>query len=276
MHGLTSTSAVAQRASAFDAAGTELWNATTNLLRDAEAHAQGPQLRRDAPSRIKVLLRVYAFHLLDVAYHASSKRTKDVQQRIRNFKLALKACQTCLENSELQMSMNILERCSDHVSTVEDASPLLRLSGDDDDGDGITRMKTLTTEFYLLRIMHAWKTGRLDVAKHFTSKLDAQSARAAHLAEKAADLYYEIAKHLLKQSDIQGGTDWLDRALASLDVCDVEHLSDDAADLRLSISAKLGKCSLAKRNDADFLQFGVCRALQLSMTSTEQSSLCST
>lgn len=239
---LAPSASVASKAAAFDSIGTDLWNGTTNLLRDVEEHQRDPRLRRDAPNKTTVLLRVFAFHLLDTAYQASPKRTRDAEQRTRNLKLALKTCRSCLDSDELALSLKVLEKCSDHVSSVEDGSPLVRLTEQDDDGSGMARMKSLVFEFYLLRVMHAWKSGRLDVAKHFISKLNIKGNHAVDLPEKAADLFYEVGRSLLKKHDTSGAMEWLERALSTLDVCEVEHLSDTAADLRLSISAKLGKC----------------------------------
>lgn len=236
-------SSSAATASGFDSIGTELWNSTTHILRDVEEHRQEAHARRDVPSRTTVLLRVFAFHLLDAAYRASPKRTKDAEQRVRNFKLALKTCRTCLNDGELELSLKILEKCSEHVGAVENASPLVRLTDDEDDGGGATKMKELAAEFYLLRAMHAWKSGRLDVAAHVTIKLDLPAAHATDLPEKAADLFYEIGKSLLKKADSAAAAEWLERALTALDAGDVERLSDDAADLRLSISARLGETS---------------------------------
>lgn len=232
---------MAARASAFDAAGTELWNGTTNILRDAEEHQQDPRLRRDLPSHMTVLLRVFAFHMLDAAYRTSPKREKNTAQRTRSFKLALKSCRMCLEQNELELAIKILERCADHVEAIEGASPLVRLTDASGNDKSQMRMKCLATEFYLLRIMHAWKSERLDLAAHFVKQLNSSNAcGSGGLAEKAADLFYEIGNSRLKASDTALAIEWLERALTTLDACDVEQLSDDAADLRLSISAKLG------------------------------------
>lgn len=235
---LETSPSVTSQAAAFDSMGTDLWNGTTNLLRDVEEHQRNPQLPRDAPCKNTVLLRVFAFHLLDIAYRVSPKRTKDLEQRTRNLRLALKACRSCLDSHELDLSMKLFEKCSDHVSAVDDDSPLVRLTEDDDGGSGVARLKLLASEFYLLRIMHAWKSERIDLAKHFTSKL-IPANNAGGLPEKSADLYYEIGNSLLRRNDTNGATEWFDRAISMLDSGEVEHLSDTAADLRLSISAKL-------------------------------------
>ena len=231
---------VAAKASQFDSLGTDLWNGTTNLQRDLEEHRRDPRARQGAPSDNVASLRVFGFYLLDVAYRASPKRAKDAEQRLRNFKLALKTSRSCLEQNELELSVKVLEKCSDHVSLVEDASPLVCLTEERENGNGAARMKELTAEFHLLRILHAWKSDRLDIATHLTSKLNLQTAHATCIPEKAADLFYEIGESLIKQSDTVTATEWFDRALTALDAADFEHLSDDAADLRLSISTKLG------------------------------------
>ena len=248
LSGLSLGTALAAKASAFDSTGTELWNGTTNILRDTEDPPHEPRLRRDGPNEATVLLRVFAFYLLDVAYRTSPRRTKDVEQRMRNFKVALKTCQSCLSGDELELALKVLEKCSDHVSAVETASPLLRLTNEESDGGAEVRMKPLATEYHLLRIMHSWKSNRLDLAAHFTAKLDFGKVHSAHLPEKAADLFYEIGKFLLKQSDAKSAGEWLERALRALDACDIEHLSDDAPDLRLSIGAKLGEPSRHMRS----------------------------
>lgn len=235
---LLPTPASTSKASEFDARGTDLWNATTNLLRESEDQQQEPRLRRDAPTRTTVLLRVFAFRLLDIAYSISPKRTKDFEQRTRNLKLALKTCRTCLENDELDLCQKVLERCSDHVSLVEEESPLVRLTENSRNGDCMAKVRSLAAEFYLLRIMHAWKSGRLDVARHFVNKLE---QHAQGLREEAADLFYEIGKSLATESDTTGAVEWLERGLSTLDACETEQLSDGAADLRLSIGSKLGK-----------------------------------
>lgn len=232
------------KASDLDAIGTELWNITTCILRDAEESGPVAPIKRDTPTRATVLLRTFAFYLLDAAYHASQRRTKDAEQRLRNFKLALKTCRYCLDNDELELAMRVLERCSDHASAVDDASPLVRLTEDGAETEQRAKLRELAVEFYLLRIMHQWKSGRLDLATHFTGMLNMQAARSTNLPERAADLFYEIGRSVLKQPNVIAATEWLERAAAMLDACDVEHLSDDAAGLRLSISAKLGITAL--------------------------------
>lgn len=239
--GLSPGPAVAAKASAFDLAGTELWNGTTSILRDIEEPSAHPPLRRDVPNEATLLLRVFAFYLLDAAYRASPRRTKDIEQRTRNFKVALKTCRSCLERDELELALEVLEQCSDHVGAVETVSSLVRLTDENNDGNIEEAMKPLATEYHLLRIMYAWKSGRLDLAAHFTTKLNFETSHISHLEEKAADLFFEIGKFVLKQSDTRSASEWLERALNALDACDIDRLSDDTADLRVSISAKLGE-----------------------------------
>ncbi|RYF06501.1 MAG: hypothetical protein EOO77_26775 [Oxalobacteraceae bacterium] len=53
----------------------------------------------------------------------------------------------------------------------------------------------LTSEFYLYRMVHASKTGRIDLAEHFFTKANITGdGRYTELLETAADLCYEIGR----------------------------------------------------------------------------------
>lgn len=225
---------------AFDTLGCEIWNAATSIIRTAENETDAT-LKRNVNSRFAALLRVFAFLLIDTAYHGSSKTTKTLDQRVRTFKLALKACRFCLDRGDLDLAIKVLESCSDHVSAAAEDSPLLRISDRDDEADLRATLKTSVSEYYLLRMTHAWKTERIDLAEHFSNQVSAsQLADSAGLSEKAADLYYEAGEWLLSRNDLEAAIKWLERALAALDACDLERLSQDAGELRLTISSALG------------------------------------
>ena len=228
------------KTSALDSLGSTIWNAATNLIR--HEHSPPQSSRQVDIDRLVVSLRVFAFQLLDYAYSASSKRSKDPSQRARNFKIGLKACRCCLERNELEHGLKILERCSEHVGSVDKGSPLVRLTnGHEDSNNESEALDLLVCEFHLLRVMHAWKSKRMDIATLFSDKVDLDKMRTSSLAEKAADLYYEIAKSSLQSKQTEDAVQWLWKALTALDACDLEHQSDDAADLRLAICSRLGE-----------------------------------
>lgn len=190
---------------------------------------------------------MFAFSLIDTAFHGSSKYNKDADQRIRNFKISLKTSRFCLDKNELDFAHQVLQVCSDHVNAAENNSPLIRISDSHERSSYEDSWNTLVAEYYLLRVTHAWKSERLDTAELFFNNFSTASVTAiSSLAETAADLYYEIGKSLYKKRTLEPANKWFERALASLDNCNAEGLSHNAGELRMSITAVLGKFSLMK------------------------------
>ena len=183
---------------------------------------------------------MFAFLLIDTTFHGSSKHAKDPNQRLRNFKIGLKAGRFCLQKDELDLALGLLERCSEHVSANGDDSPLVRISDRNDASDHITSMRELEAEFYLLRLTHAWKSDRLDLADHFFNKYCVSSVSSMDLAEKAADLFYEVGKPLAKKRLAETANKWLERALDALNACNMDSVSLDTGELRLCITSTFG------------------------------------
>lgn len=177
-----------------------------------------------------------------MAYQSSSKRQKAQEKLIRTFKLGLKACRYCLDNNELDLALQLLERCAEYVSAAEEESPVVKITKATDTSTEHSALKSLVSEFYLLRMTHAWRSKRLDIAEQFYSNLiRTRLDTSLNLAEKAADLLNEVGKSLTKQRLPKPAAKWLKRALDALNLGDAENLSQDALELRLSISAQLGK-----------------------------------
>ena len=234
-----SSTALAGKSSILDSVGSQLWNATTNFLRDVDNEPDDSSKQR-RHTRLVVLLRVFGYLLVDAAHNTSTRRTKDQDQRIRIFKIAVKACRFCLDAGEVELAMKVLERLSEYASSVEEDLPIVRIS-DAAHGDRAEHehaLKQLVTEYYLLRMTHAWRTERYDLADHFYTKLNAHElATSAPLAEKAADLFYEAGKALASSKLWDLATKWCERALNALAGCEIADLSHDAPELRLAVTA---------------------------------------
>ena len=178
---------------------------------------------------------------MDAAQQHSSRRAKDQGQLIRNLKIGLKASRFSLDKGHLDIALKLLERCADQVSDAEEGSLLVRITHNDDSSDNRAALNALTTEFYLLRMTHAWKSERLDLAEHFFNKLPVSHfAGSTDLSEKAAELFYEAGKSLCKKKLVEPAMKWLERALSALNACDVEQVSHDVGELRLAATASLG------------------------------------
>lgn len=236
------SAAIANKLSDFDHLGCNIWNAATNLLREDEHQQLESALRERTKAPLLPVLRTFAFLLLDTAHHATSRRSKDPDQQIRNFRIGLKACRFCLDNNELQLAVKLLERCAEHVSTVESESPLVRMHSDDDEADDReTKLAAMVSEYYLLRMTNAYKSERVDLADHFYQKLSTSGPPHPGIAEMTAQLCFDAGKMLARQDSAEASIKWLDRARAALDACNVEDLSMESSELRLAISSALGK-----------------------------------
>lgn len=237
---IPSTLSLAGKASQLDNLGSELWNAATRVSRDTGT--QDEPRKKAEVVRFVNLLRIFAFFLLDSAHSASQTSHKDVEQQVRVFKVALKAARYCLTENDVDLALKVLERCSNYVSLVDEASPIIRLRKDPegDSDDAQTLLGMLVTEYYLLRVLHASKVEHLDLAEHFMSKLSpAGLKRSVELCEKAASLFYDVSVALSKKRQGELATKWLERALQVLGECNDVSFGQHTEELRLAITSKL-------------------------------------
>ena len=91
----------------------------------------------------------------------------------------------------------------------------------------------------------AWKQERFDLAEHLFQK----TARLQHhadpaTAERLADVLYEMGKEQLSKQSGQMAVRWLERAYDALAEQDLDRLSNDAGELRLSIMHSLVRAFL--------------------------------
>ncbi|KAH9827645.1 Meiosis protein SPO22/ZIP4 like [Teratosphaeria destructans] len=239
---LPPSSAVAGKSSALDQAGSRIWNGATNLLRDDENQRQSQ--KEDSGSghlaRLVAWLRVLAYLLIDAAHHTSPRRSKDYDQCLRTFKIALKACKFALAEADPGLAMIVLERCSEFVTQAEEDAPIVRIADNEDAAIAERRVlhERLVAEYYLLRMAHACKSDRFDMAEHFFGKINSKLLGVLpSLTEMAADIFHDASKSLVERGMSQPAQKWCDRALSALDRCEVQDLSQDAPELRLAITS---------------------------------------
>ena len=225
----------------FDSHGIQIWNAATNILRD-DARQSAPVSESRSTAHFVALLRTFAFLLLDAAHLTLARHMQDPDQQTRTFKIANKACRFCLDTGELDLALRVLERSSDYVGAAEEALPIVQIT-DEVDGRLVqhrSALRRLVSEYYLLRMTHAWKSDRFDMADHFFNKVGTRElVISSELAEKAADLFHEAGRFLAHKREPQSTIKWCERALAVLDAVGVENLSQDAPDLRLAVTSTL-------------------------------------
>lgn len=237
----TAATAVGDTLLELDALGCGLWNAATSIRHHGQNTCAEEVQQRGGKCEV-VLLRVFAFFLLSVVQNVSSRRSSEPDQRIRNFRLAIQACRCCLKQGELEMACKVLEQCSEYISASEKADPFICVSDTDNSADFQTSFQSLSAEYYLLRVDYSRRSERLDLAEHFLSKaIDTGLNENGDLVEKAADLLSQIGRSIQRTRLSDVAAQWHEKALWLLETCDAQKLSQDAAELRLCITASLSK-----------------------------------
>ncbi|OCK77725.1 SPO22-domain-containing protein [Lepidopterella palustris CBS 459.81] len=219
----------------LDRAGTELWNLSTRLRRD-ESHND---------KKLLCLLRVFAFLLLDSGHGQSGSLStvKGMKQGcVRLLRVALKAAKFCLDQKQIELCLKVLER----AAVFEDQLGKVGVPGSGVDGELRARLKA---EYFVLRTALAWRQERMDIAEHMFSK---SALVGNHLdpatAENLSDLLYEIGKDMLHKKNYEMAVKWLGRSHDVLGEQDLEKLSVDAGELRLSIMQSLVKAFMKLKN----------------------------
>jgi hypothetical protein len=87
----------------------------------------------------------------------------------------------------------------------------------------------------------AWRQERVDTAEHMYTKCkQLTSALTPKSAETLADLLYEIGKDSFEKRNYEAAIRWLERAYDTLGEQDMELLSPEASELRLSTMHSIG------------------------------------
>ncbi|KAI9681495.1 MAG: hypothetical protein M1817_002779 [Caeruleum heppii] len=216
----------------LDCQGTALWNLSTRLRRKGDV---------DVDMQVLCHVRVFAFLLLDSAQQ-SGKGTKSNCMRL--LKVALKAAKYCLDQGELPLCLKVLEEAAKYEET---ASKFPHGSSPED----LSVYARLSTEYYIIRTTLAWRQSRLDLADHMFSKASLSDTKLGPgLAEALADLVYEIGRGLLAKKQFELAVKWLERSCSILTSQDLDSLSVEAGELRLSIMHSTVRALVATQTEA--------------------------
>ncbi|KAI5375420.1 hypothetical protein J4E82_005842 [Alternaria postmessia] len=230
---LQASSTLTAKQDELDKLGTELWNQATRLRRKDESDIDAKS--EDATAHkfhILPFLRAYAFMLLD---SAGGRGPKGRQRKncIRLIKVALKTARVCIEGNELGIATKVLERAADY----EDVLGKRDEGGDERDGELADGFRA---QYFAVRTTLAWRSGRMDMAEHMFRKCkEFGKSFNATTTEQLADLLYEIGKAALAKRDYEIAARWLERAFDVLGEQDLDMLSPEIGELRLSIMQSL-------------------------------------
>ena len=90
------------------------------------------------------------------------------------------------------------------------------------------------------RTSQAWKEDQFDVAEHMFSKAEAlSSSLSPSAAEKLADLLFRVGESSLHRKDFPMAIKWVQRAYDMLNDQELEKMSRDAVELRLTVAQVL-------------------------------------
>ncbi|KAI9795239.1 MAG: hypothetical protein M1835_006135 [Candelina submexicana] len=238
----------ASRYEELDAQGTALWNLTTRLKRSTEIDEELQELCH---------VRVFAFLLLDCGQQTSRGTVSSIRfffalvslslnrslDCVRLQKVALKAAKYCLDQKQLDGALRVLEKAADYEEEL--SKPTNQLTPEDATAHG-----TLSTEYFLLRTTLSWHQSRFDMAEHMFRKASVDDRHLdPNTAESSADLLFEIGKYHLKNKHYALAVQWLERSYDILHKQDLELLSNDAGELRISIIEKTVKGLLGLQGD---------------------------
>ncbi|KAG8627159.1 hypothetical protein KVT40_004642 [Elsinoe batatas] len=228
-------------AAEFDKKGTTLWNAATRLQHNDTSETANA-------TKVLPLLRSFALVLLHTAHQASSKKsTNRPEAIIRILRTSLKAGKSCIDSSELNLASEILQRAADYVDFLTGGD---RRKEEDSHTPIDTAAADLSAEYWTLRAALSWKQSRLDTAAVYLGKVNTRLNKNGDVAEKVADLAYEIGKDLLKDKKHEAASQWLDKATEAIDTIEHDQLSQEALELRAAILAELVRNLLALKTAA--------------------------
>lgn len=233
-----------KQARTLDALGTDLWNAAAGLINDVQ---RDPRPKATDPALQGVQIRVFAFLLLDTAQATQVSTKKGDELQIRTITIALRAARLALDKNELALAMTVLERCGERIPDEHEEDELFHMARGPSEHRQTFQsiIKDLTSEFYLLRLLHAWKSSRLDLAEHYYARVVLTDASPnSHLEIKAADLFYELARSFSKLDKQDEAVKWFERAWGVSDQVSPENLSQEGAKLFMSIGVSFGELDL--------------------------------
>ncbi|SPO03320.1 uncharacterized protein DNG_06002 [Cephalotrichum gorgonifer] len=218
----------------LDAGGTELWNLCTKLRRelgDGTDDEAGP--RRKLLSRC----RYFAFLLISIARRDSLGEGREGTRNVVSLvKIALKAARSCVEEGELGVSLDALQKAGDYIELLKGRKGCDVDREGGGDGEVEDEVKRLEVDYFILRTVQAWKEDRLDVSEHMFRKAgDMLATLDSRAAENLADTFFDIGWDFLPKKEFQMAAKWLERAYEIIDGQDIEKLSRDGVELRLMI-----------------------------------------
>ncbi|KAF5672453.1 transcription factor [Fusarium heterosporum] len=193
------------------------------------------------PSRIQLQVRARALAFFAQALareNNSSKGENNTEEIIYMLGLSLILARVCVEASDLDTALLSMTKAADYIERLKGSSGA---SAEDQ-----AQIQKIEAEYFTMRCALSWKQGRLDVAEHMFSKADALLRYLdPPSAEQLADTFCCIGSDLSSKNDYEMALKWLRRAFDLINEQELERLSTEGLELRISIHHELIQALLA-------------------------------
>ncbi|CAG8979159.1 hypothetical protein HYALB_00000293 [Hymenoscyphus albidus] len=144
-------------------------------------------------------------------------------------KIGVKATKNCFVRKEINFAVKVIEKLANYEALLKANRPELTAEHEDD-------RQRLCSEYFVLRTTLAWHEKKFDIVEHmYTNAREFKRVFDPSTAESLADVLFELGKSLLASKEFDLATKWLERALEVLADQELDKLSMDASELRISI-----------------------------------------
>lgn len=219
----------------FDRLGTQLWNVAIRLK------DQSSPMFKTWPM-LESYVRALAFFHLDLAQkgHVKNSSHTSTQNIVRVVKTGLKAVRVCIDAGSLDLCTSLFMSIAEYVEHRQDPPPEYKRA--QHENEAMDMLRELSADYYLLRGTLVWKQDKVTNVDFWLAKviLVPHKQGMLHLAERKADLMYEIGQAAFQKKQYESAIQWLERSYAVFDDIEPDMLSADFCDLRLAVILDLG------------------------------------
>ncbi|KAF7916982.1 uncharacterized protein EAE98_010413 [Botrytis deweyae] len=253
------------KAQELDEKATCIWNVATRLKRSLPAESDDDEDggsktwdKRNELRAVLIMVRMFAFLVLDCANECGNsvahiqadtggdeekeKGEKSRGNLLRLMRVGIKTGKDCLDGQKIDYAVKVLEKLAGYTGYSEELLRTYESSGTSEERAACARF---TAESFVLRTLLAWRQDDMQLAEHMFNKSMSSKELFDHATtESLSDTLYEMGKALLEKQQHALSVKWLERAYKVLSGDELDKLSADATELRVSIVQTLIKALL--------------------------------
>ncbi|TGO66305.1 hypothetical protein BOTNAR_0064g00120 [Botryotinia narcissicola] len=259
------SSSAKDKAQELDEKATAIWNIATRLKRSLPAENDvdedgGSKTwdKRNELRAVLIMVRMFAFLVLDCANECGNSvahiqagtggdEGKEIREKsrgnlLRLMRVGIKTGRDCLNDQKIDYAVKVLEKLAGYTRYSEELLRRYESSGISEERAACARF---TAEYFVLRTLLAWRQDDMQLAEHMFNKSMSSKELFDHATtESLSDTLYEMGKALFEKKQHALSVKWLERAYEVLSGDELDKLSADATELRISIIQTLIKALL--------------------------------